>query len=57
MKLDKDTVATVLQSLTEIAKGEFEISDEELETLALEDELQAELFMGLQMLQDSISIH
>ncbi len=54
MKLDKDTVATVLQSLTEIAKGEFEISDEELETLALEDELQAELFMGLQMLQDTI---
>ena len=54
MKLDKDTVATVLKSLTEIAKGDFSISDDDLEGLALEDELQAELFMGLQMLQDTI---
>ena len=54
MKLDKDTVGTVLKSLTEIAKGDFSISDDDLESLAMEDELQAELFMGLQMLQDTI---
>ena len=54
MKLDKGTTAEVLRCLTEIARGEFSVSDDELLELAQKDELAAELFMGLQMLHDTI---